>query len=86
MVFGRGGKRIAPYLDGYGRRHFKQSDSSGLYDRHDTFVGMLDKMKVAYSDWPGTPNKVNVRADGMKQVFFQDPDGYWLEVNSVNEK
>src|SRR5688572_6861012 len=52
----------------------------------DTFVAMLDKMKIAYSDWPGTPNKVNVRADGMKQVFFQDPDGYWLEVNSVNEK
>ncbi len=52
----------------------------------DVFVAMLDKMKIAYSDWPGTPNKVNVRADGMKQVFFQDPDGYWLEVNSVNEK
>jgi lactoylglutathione lyase len=52
----------------------------------DAFVAMLDKMKIAYSDWPGTPNKVNVRADGMKQVFFQDPDGYWLEVNSVNEK
>jgi lactoylglutathione lyase len=52
----------------------------------DAFVAMLDKMKIAYSDWPGAPNKVNVRADGMKQVFFQDPDGYWLEVNSVNEK
>jgi catechol 2,3-dioxygenase-like lactoylglutathione lyase family enzyme len=52
----------------------------------DVFVAMLDKMKIAYSDWPGTPNKVNVRADGMKQVFFQDPDGYWLEVNSVNDK
>jgi len=51
----------------------------------DTFVAMLNKMKIAYSDWPGTPNKVNVRADGMKQVFFQDPDGNWLEVNSVNE-
>ena len=49
----------------------------------DTFVAMLEKMKIAYSDWPGTPNKVNIRADGMKQVFFQDPDGYWIEVNSV---
>ncbi len=43
-------------------------------------------MKIAYSDWPGTPNKVNIRADGMKQVFFQDPDGYWIEVNSVAQK
>jgi len=52
----------------------------------DAFVLLLEKMKIAYSDWPGTPNKVNVRADGMKQVFFQDPDGYWLEVNSVAQK
>lgn len=52
----------------------------------DAFVSRLTEMKIPYSDWPGTPNKVNIRADGMKQVFFQDPDGYWLEVNSVNEK
>lgn len=45
----------------------------------------LDKMKIAYSDWPGNANKVNIRADGIKQVFFQDPDGYWIEVNSVGE-
>jgi lactoylglutathione lyase len=52
----------------------------------DAFVAMLEKFKINYSDWPGAPNKVNVRADGMKQVFFQDPDGYWLEVNSVAAK
>jgi lactoylglutathione lyase len=52
----------------------------------DSFVAALEKMKVAYSDWPGIPNKVNVRADGIKQIFFQDPDGYWLEVNSVQQK
>jgi len=49
----------------------------------DAFVTMLEERKIAYSDWPGSPNKVNVRADGIKQIFFQDPDGYWLEVNSV---
>jgi lactoylglutathione lyase len=52
----------------------------------DAFVEMLERMKIAYFDWPGVPNKVNVRADGMKQIFFQDPDGYWLEVNSVAAK
>ncbi len=39
-------------------------------------------MKIAYSDWPGKPNTVNIRADGIKQIYFQDPDGYWLEVNN----
>ena len=52
----------------------------------DAFVSMLDKMKIAYSDWPGAANKVNIRADGMKQVFFQDPDGNWIEINSVTQK
>jgi len=49
----------------------------------DTFIKTLDRMNIAYSDWPGTPHKINIRADGIKQIFFQDPDGYWLEVNSV---
>jgi catechol 2,3-dioxygenase-like lactoylglutathione lyase family enzyme len=52
----------------------------------DAFVGNLDKMKIEYSDWPGTPHKINMRAHGIKQVYFQDPDGYWIEVNSVAQK
>src|SRR5688572_30349859 len=52
----------------------------------DSFVKVLEAKNVAYSDWPGTPNKINIRADGIKQIFFQDPDGYWVEVNSVNQK
>ncbi|HLF44832.1 MAG TPA: DUF4440 domain-containing protein [Chitinophagaceae bacterium] len=51
----------------------------------DGFVTRLTDLKIPYSDWPGKPNTVNIRADGIKQVFFQDPDGYWIEVNSVNE-
>ena len=52
----------------------------------DSFVKMLEKMNVVYSDWPGTLNKINIRADGIKQIFFQDPDGYWIEANSVAQK
>jgi catechol 2,3-dioxygenase-like lactoylglutathione lyase family enzyme len=52
----------------------------------DAFVERLVKMNIAYSDWPGASNKVNIRADGIKQIFFQDPDGYWLEVNSIGQK
>jgi lactoylglutathione lyase len=49
-------------------------------------IQMLDKMNIAYSDWPGTQKKINIRADGIEQVYFQDPDGYWIEVNSVGQK
>lgn len=51
----------------------------------DAVLKRLTELKIPYSDWPGKPNTVNIRADGIKQIFFQDPDGYWLEVNSVND-
>jgi lactoylglutathione lyase len=51
----------------------------------DELIKMLAVNKIIYSDWPGIPNKVNIRADGIRQVFFQDPNGYWIEVNSVGK-
>ncbi|MBP6558030.1 MAG: VOC family protein [Flavobacterium sp.] len=49
----------------------------------DAFVKRLEAKHIVYSDWPGVTNKVTLRADGIKQIYFQDPDGYWIEVNSV---
>jgi catechol 2,3-dioxygenase-like lactoylglutathione lyase family enzyme len=49
----------------------------------DSFIRTLNELKIAYSDWPGELNKITIRADGIKQIYFQDPDGYWIEVNSV---
>ena len=49
----------------------------------DEFVKRLTASKIVFSDWPGKANTVNIRTDGIKQIFFQDPDGYWVEVNNV---
>ncbi len=51
----------------------------------DAVIRILEKMKISYSDWPGNIKKINIRADGIKQIFFQDPDGYWIEVNSLGK-
>ncbi|WP_432410540.1 VOC family protein [Rasiella sp. SM2506] len=51
----------------------------------DAFVQKLTAMNVAYTDFLGTLNKINVRPDGINQVFFQDPDVYWIEVNSISQ-
>ena len=32
----------------------------------------------------GDENKIQIRNDGYKQIFFQDPQGYWIEVNNIN--
>ena len=52
-------------------------------DNIDAFVTHLTTLNIDYSDWKGTPNKDYVRKDGIKQVYFQDPDGYWIEINNA---
>ncbi|WP_298540877.1 VOC family protein [uncultured Aquimarina sp.] len=47
-----------------------------------SFVEYLEELKIDYSDWLGTPNKDYIRKDGIKQVYFQDPNGYWIEINN----
>ncbi|ANW96430.1 glyoxalase [Wenyingzhuangia fucanilytica] len=45
------------------------------------FLKHLNTMDIAYADWLGTPDKNYIRKDGIKQFYFQDPDGYWIEIN-----
>ena len=45
------------------------------------FMEKLDKHDVAFGDSKGSNGKVNLRPDGIRQIFFQDPNGYWLEIN-----
>ena len=46
-----------------------------------SFITYLQELKIDYSDWLGTPNKDYIRKDGIRQVYFQDPNGYWIEIN-----
>ena len=45
------------------------------------FISSLEKHKVLYEDWPGKQSAITTRADGVHQIYFQDPDGYWIEIN-----
>lgn len=49
-------------------------------------IAKLEDREIEYSDWPGNLYKINSRADGIKQVYFQDPNGYWIEVNSAGQE
>jgi lactoylglutathione lyase len=46
------------------------------------FISRLDENRIKYMSWSGEPQTVTTRVDGVKQVFFQDPDGHWIEVNN----
>jgi lactoylglutathione lyase len=45
------------------------------------FIVNLKKHKVEYENWAGEKNTVTNRVDGVKQLYFKDPDGYWIEIN-----
>ncbi|MEM7572406.1 MAG: VOC family protein [Bacteroidota bacterium] len=49
----------------------------------DEFVESLLFTGVPFEDWPGNPGVFNYRPDSVRQVYFQDLDGYWFEVNDA---
>jgi lactoylglutathione lyase len=46
-----------------------------------TFTDHLDKLNVKYGNWKGDSKSPQLRPDGVKQVYLQDPDNFWIEVN-----
>jgi lactoylglutathione lyase len=74
------------------RLHLQQGDVSRTHVERQThialtvedFDGMLEHLRTsgaAFCDMKGTPGAVNVRPDGMRAVFIEDPSGYWIELN-----
>jgi lactoylglutathione lyase len=47
----------------------------------DDFMAHLEKMNVKYGNWKGDSKTPQMRPDQVKQIYFQDPEGYWIEVN-----
>lgn len=47
----------------------------------DDFIATLDKYNIDRINWTGDSKEPTLRVDGVKQIYFQDPDGYWVEVN-----
>ncbi|MEP6926079.1 MAG: VOC family protein [Ginsengibacter sp.] len=45
------------------------------------FMKHLDQLEIKYGNWKGDSKSPQLRPDGIRQIYFQDPDGYWIEVN-----
>lgn len=45
------------------------------------FIDHLEQIHVNYRNWPGDGKTPTSRPDGVKQVYLQDPDNNWIEVN-----
>ncbi len=49
----------------------------------DDFVKKLNAKNISFEDWAGKEKGITLRVDGVKQIYFKDPDGHWLEVNDA---
>ena len=49
----------------------------------DDVIAHLEKNNITYWDWPGKKNAVTTRTDGVRQIYIQDPDKYWIEINNA---
>ncbi|MCW3081437.1 VOC family protein [Segetibacter sp.] len=73
LHFIKGAKETTP--------HDKNSHLCFTVSSVDDFVKRLIAAGIHYEDWPGKANAITTRVDGVKQVYFKDPENYWVEVN-----
>ena len=49
----------------------------------DSFLPKVVKAGIEYHNAQGIKNEITIRPDGVKQIYFTDPDGYWIEINDA---
>lgn len=66
-----------------GRTHVEKNTHFAFSAENDfdAVLATLKEKGFAWFDMKGTPGAINVRPDGMRAVFLQDPNGYWIEIN-----
>ncbi|HEX6641205.1 MAG TPA: VOC family protein, partial [Thermoanaerobaculia bacterium] len=51
--------------------------------RFDDYLAFLDERGVAYGNFAASSSNPQVRPDGIRQIYLQDPDGNWIEINDA---
>ncbi len=49
------------------------------------FIDRLSVSKIPYVSASDEPMKITTRPDGVHQIYLQDPDGYWIEMNDAKQ-
>jgi lactoylglutathione lyase len=52
-------------------------------EKFDAYLKFLTARGVAYVNFPGSSSDPQIRPDGVRQIYIQDPDGNWLEINDA---
>jgi lactoylglutathione lyase len=49
------------------------------------FTDILTKNNIKWEDRDGAKQAITVRIDGVQQIWLQDPDGHWVEINDAKD-
>lgn len=63
------------------KEYYKNNHTCFTVPSFNTFVQKLKDMNWGFEDVNGNKNKITTRVDGVHQIWLQDPDGYWIEIN-----
>ncbi|MEP7318279.1 MAG: VOC family protein, partial [Panacibacter sp.] len=67
------------------KEYFKNNHICFSVPSVEVFTEKLKKKGLVFEDLTGNKNVFSVRPDGIKQLWLQDPDGYWIEINDAKE-
>ena len=51
----------------------------------DDSVQFLKDKKIEFFNSKRVSGEIGFRADGVRQIYFQDPDNYWIEINEAQQ-
>jgi lactoylglutathione lyase len=67
------------------KEYYKNNHICFSVQSMEDFTDKLKKKGISYEDVSGNKNTISKRPDGVKQIWLQDPDGYWIEINDAKE-
>lgn len=67
------------------KEYFKNQHTCFSVQSVTDFTRLLLRHNIPFEDVAGKKGAITTRIDGVHQIWLQDPDGYWLEVNDAKE-
>jgi len=78
-------KKLLPSGEIFQTNHSKGNHLCISVASVDQMISILKKNNLKWVDWPGNLYGVSNRPDGVKQIWFQDLDGFWIEINDAKQ-
>ncbi len=67
------------------KEYYKNQHTCFCVASVDAFTKLLLAKNIPFEDVKGNKNAITTRVDGVKQLWLQDPDGYWIEINDAKD-